>query len=416
MNQKLGATEAQAPGARILFVSPQAKAGGPTKSLGLLLERFTALHRVGVLLPTSGHFEVWLRDRGVRYWTVPWLDRDELGAVFALFRFLRRERFDVVYANETNRLTRAVGVAAVLARIPFISHARSMGWNQSWKSLGHLAAASRVVAVSHACAESIRRYVRPGHLRVVHNGVPTAALPADREAARASVKRELGLNPSDRLILSVGNISPRKGQEYQLEAMARLVDKLPDTHLWIAGSGKARHAHYLRNVESRAAAPDLQERVTLLGFRSDIPRLLLAADLLLHTPHADPHPRAVLEAMAAGLPVVSFATDGVTETVVHGRTGYLVPSEDSRGLAIALLSLLENPEDARRMGAAGRDRVEESFSEDQTAEGVVRVVDEVLHGIGRRPGSDLDQARNLQSKASSSAAGNRFRHGLGQQA
>ena len=140
---------------------------------------------------------------------------------------------------------------------------------------------------------------------------------------------------------------------------------------------------YAEALEARARRRPLRGRVTIQGFVPELQRFYAAADVFVHTALLDPHPRAVLEAMAASLPVVAFATDGVGETVTHGETGTLVPKEDAARLAEALARYLEDPEAAKRMGGAGRDRVERSFSPRDTARKVDAIVHDALIRMGR---------------------------------
>jgi glycosyltransferase involved in cell wall biosynthesis len=120
------------------------------------------------------------------------------------------------------------------------------------------------------------------------------------------------------------------------------------------------------------------ERVCLLGFREDGAALLRQADVLVHTALADPHPRAVLEAMAAGIPVVAFAVDGVAETVLHGETGLLVPPGDEPALAEALEQLARNRDLRAKLGQAGSKRALDVFSNQATVNGVRRVMEKVI--------------------------------------
>ena len=359
---------------RILFSSKTAEPTGPTTSLGLLVDRMAAYHDVTVLFPRDGEFRKRLEGKGISYRSVPSLGRRSIPG---LVRFLRRERFDLVYVNEVSRASRHVCIAAVLSGTPFISHVRSMGWQQGWTRLGHLKWARAVIAVSQACGNSVARFVESERLHVVHNGVPLALLANGRRPEGPSLKEELGLPVRSRLVLHVGHVTPRKGQVFALEAMKQVVREAPTSHLCLAGA-LDRDPGYVRRVRSLCAEPELEGRVTVLGFRPDVHRLLSEGDVLVHTALADPHPRAVLEAMGAGLPVVAFATDGVTETVADGVTGYLVTKEDTEGLASVLVRVLSDEKLANRMGNAGQVRIKEHFSEARTSERIAKVIHRVL--------------------------------------
>jgi glycosyltransferase involved in cell wall biosynthesis len=370
--------------ARILFISPTAEATGPTTSLRLLLRHLSKTHRLEVLLSGEGEFRSILDEQGVPRWDLEWPEGRawprRLPSRYRLVRWFRREGFDLVYANEITSATRDVCLAAWLAGTPFVCHVRNMGWRLGWKHLGHFRAAEAVIAVSHACGASVERHVRRGRLHVVHNGVPAPELPMDREQLQGQIKRELGVDPSTKLLLSVGHVNPRKAQAYALDAMEILLEQGLDVHLCLLGK-LDRDPEYVRRIRGRAARAPLEGRVSVLGFRRDVFRLLLGADILVHTALHDPHPRAVLEGMAAALPVVAFSTDGVSETVVPGQTGHLVPRKDARALASSLQGLLD-PEKARQFGYAGRLRVEREFSETQTAERVGDLLGGVLRERG----------------------------------
>jgi len=165
---------------------------------------------------------------------------------------------------------------------------------------------------------------------------------------------------------------------HAIEAFRAIVRELPDARLWLAGL-LTREPDYVERVRKLIREWSLGGRVELLGFRNDARRLLRAADLLLHTAVADPHPRSVIEAMAAGRPVVAFAVDGVAETVVDGVTGRLVAPEDPDALAGAALELLRDPEARRRMGDAARERARSHFSDRGTADRVDAVIRDVLN-------------------------------------
>ncbi len=359
---------------RILFASKTAGSTGPTTSLGLLMDGLSQDHDVSVLLPGEGPFAERLEERGVPVRTVPSLGRRSIPG---LARLLRKEDVHLLYVNETSRASRHVCIAAMVAGVPFVSHVRSMGWEHGWRRLGHLRGARAVVAVSQACGDSVARFVPRGRLHVVHNGLPVHALRNGDSPPKPEVRAELGVPPTAPLVMVVGHLTPRKGQLFAIEALETLLKTVPDAHLCLLGA-EDRDLRYVARVREAAAREGVEGRVKVLGFRSDVDRLLPAADVFLHVALADPHPRAVLEAMGVGLPVVGFRTDGVAETVVDGETGYLVPSEDSGAAASALVRILQDPDRARRMGRMGRARVEKEFSHTRNARRIREVVEGVL--------------------------------------
>lgn len=361
---------------RILFVSYTSEWTGPTRSLLLLLPYVRERFEVGVLRIGEGPLAGELSKMGVPHWSFERLDKWSIPRVA---RLVRGEGVDLVYANATHGSARNAFLAAKLTRSAFVCHVRAMAWDASWRRLGYLRWADGVVAVSEACAASVARFVPTDRLHVVYNGIPDSFGEDVFVDARREVRKELGLVPDDVLILSAAHLNERKGQLHAVRALRILAGRFPEARLCLAGR-LDREPEYVGRVRQCVAREQLGERVRLAGFREDIERLMAASEIFLHTALDDPHPRAVLEAMASGLPVVAFGVDGVAETVLDGTTGRLVPAGDDEALASALTGLLDTPGERERMGAAGRRRVEERFSERTTGEAVSRILEQILCG------------------------------------
>lgn len=368
---------------RILFASRTAESTGPTTSLGLLLNHLADEVFPEVLLLGRGPFGDTVAARGIPTWYSPSMGVSDLPKTY---RLLKRRSYDLVYLNETSPFCRNVALAALMARIPVVSHVRSMGWRHGWSRLGHLRFAQAVIGVSQACADSVARFTGDERLHVVHNGIP-AVNPSPPSTSpvtqRAEVRDELGIPEDCRLILNVSHLSPRKGQIHALRALVEVLSTESQVHLALVGA-LDRDPAYVERLREGIVEWGLDGSVSILGFRSDVGRLMEASDLLLHTALADPHPRAVLEAMAASIPVVGFAVDGVKETVIEDQTGHLVPPQDDSEMARAMIDLLRDQRRAAAMGRAGRDRVRARFTAARTAEEVGRILDGVLTS-SRRP-------------------------------
>ena len=220
--------------------------------------------------------------------------------------------------------------------------------------------AASVVTVSDAAREALlaARLDRPGHVVTIHNGV--AATPAT--GAGLAIRAELGLEPDALVVAQVAVLRAGKGHAVAAEAVARLRAEHPGLRLVVAGEGPARAA-----VE--AALRPLGDGALMLGHRDDVMALLDAADVLLHPSELDACPGAVMEAMAASIPVVATRVGGIPEIVSDGETGTLVSGPATpAGLAEALAPILADAELRLRMGEAGRARYEREF----TADGWVR--------------------------------------------
>jgi glycosyltransferase involved in cell wall biosynthesis len=246
-----------------------------------------------------------------------------------------------------------VGVpAARLARVPVVAARRDLAHHIS---RGHrlalrlmLGGAQRVLANAGTVAAQAAQEdgVPASRLAIVPNGVDL-----ERFDALASPPADLGPGPN---ILVVARMNhPVKGHGDLVETAARVMRVRPDARFHIAGDGPCE-----ADVRARVAAVGVEPVINFLGSRTDIPALLAAADIVHHPARAEGMPNAVIEAMAAGRPIVATAVGGVPEILAHGHTGLLVRPGDPDGAAAALLALLADPARAERMGRAARALIE----------------------------------------------------------
>lgn len=347
---------------------------GPTNSLLLLLKHSRNRCDVSVLLPGRGLFSEELASERIPFFSFSSLTK---WSIPAITRLIRRERFALVYGNNHSSSSRNAFIAAKLTRIPFVCHIREMGREGDWRKMGYLRFAHAAIAVSKACAASVARFVPDDRVHVVYNGVQISADPLSRPAARTHSLAQTGLASEDVVIISMGHICPRKGQSYAVEAMANVVKQMPSARLLLVGS-LDRDAAYVKKIRTQIRTMKLEEHVFLMGFQRDIEHHLRGADVFLHTALTDPHPRSVIEGMAANLPVVAFAADGVEETVIDNQTGYLVPRGDTSGLTNAILQLATDSQLRTEFGGNGRRRVEAYFSAKGTASRITQIIGELL--------------------------------------
>jgi glycosyltransferase involved in cell wall biosynthesis len=175
--------------------------------------------------------------------------------------------------------------------------------------------------------------------------------------AAAPVTRASLETPDDvPLALALGRLHKNKAFDVLLAALARV----PRLHLWLAGEGELREA-----LESQAASLGISDRVRFLGWREDAASLLAAADFLVCSSRQEPLGNVVIEAWAAGIPVVAAASAGPRELIQDGYSGLLVPVEDDAALATAMTRLITEPELRARLAAAGRSAYEIEFTEAQ---------------------------------------------------
>lgn len=219
----------------------------------------------------------------------------------------------------------------------------------------------RFTDLSLAVSAGVRDYLvtqgglNPAKVRVVANGVDIAAIDAARPGDE--VRLELGLPEGAPVIGLVGRLDHwGKGHKELFEAMAGLRERHP-AHALIVGGGRR-----MDEVRQSAESLGLAGAVHFLGPRQDVPDLLNAMDIFVLPSHSEGVSLALLEAMAAGLPVVASAVGGLPEVVQDGDNGLLIPPRDAGALAGALERLLTDPALARRLGANARAHVREHYS------------------------------------------------------
>ena len=248
--------------------------------------------------------------------------------------------------------------AAMLAGVPVrIGNRREILTGD--KSRGQLAAqrwayrtAHAVVANSSAArAQLAVEGVPEERLRLIPNGLDLSRFTPQRPPA--AIRR----------IVTVANLRAEKGHDTILAAAPAILERHPDATFTFAGDGPRRDA-----LETFARALGVAERVRFLGECQDVAPVLAASDLFVLPSRSEAFPNAVIEAMAAGLPVVASRVGGIPEVVRHGENGVLVPPDDPQAVADAILGLMDRRDEAAALGAAARADVARDYTIDRMVE------------------------------------------------
>ena len=286
----------------------------------------------------------------------------DLGWLRRFTRLLRERGVTLIHAHEFGANAYAT-LAGRLTGVPVVAtvHGRSYYADRGRRRLAYrvVSRAAAMVAVS----EDVKRFVvaatgvSAARVRVVHNGI--AAAPAVSEEARMGLRTALGLRRGDQVVTVVGSLYPVKGHRHLLEAAPQILASWPSTVFLIAGRGECEAA-----LEQDARRLGIEARVRFLGLREDVGALLAISDVFVLPSLSEGLSIAILEAMAAGRPVVTTRVGGNPELVVHGETGILVPPGDAAALASAVTGVLGDPAEARRLGENGLGHVRRRFSID----------------------------------------------------
>jgi glycosyltransferase involved in cell wall biosynthesis len=322
-----------------------------------------------------------LRDAGVHAIGLGRSGARSLSGWGSLVRLMRRERIDVLHAHKFG--SNAWGaVLAPLGRVPvLVAHEHT--WSYEGQPLRRFVdrelIARRSAAFVAVSREDRRRMIEveripPEAVTFVPNGID--ALPAG-DGARA--RQELGVPDGAPLLGAVAVLREQKGLDVLVRALAGVIESLRDARLVVAGEGPER-----ASLEALAAQLGIGPRVLLLGNRSDVPDLLAAFDVAVSASWFEGSPLAAMEYMDAGLPIVATRVGGMPDLIDDGVHGRLVAPGDAAGLAAAVVELLRDPERARAMGAAARERRRAEFDLDGTVRTLEQMYERLVAERGRR--------------------------------
>ena len=362
-------------GSRILFLGSQMATGGSQRVLLLQASWFKKRGysvAVAFLYDKENLLPVWCAEYDVPIYNLGFAPPTD-NLLVQVLRFIRG----------LFRLFRLLKEAPCTAIVTFAHHASLIGLPLAWLAgvpnriashRGKIEGLSRFLEGLHALminspladclvvvAERVRddaiaEGVRPDRIVKIANGV---LLPNIESGETSRLRDELNIQPKQQILLSVGRLRYQKAHSVLLRAFPAVLAQFPHSRMLIAGDGILRV-----QLENEAGALRITEKVRFLGVRHDIPVLLSLADLFVFPSRFEGMPNAVLEAMSHGLPVIATAVQGVDEIILDGENGLLVPLEDPQALSNAILRLLRDPAERRRLGLAARQTIEKGYTVD----------------------------------------------------
>ena len=301
-----------------------------------------------------------------------------LARLLKLVELLRSDKVDVLHIHLTGAGGgRWVFLASRLAGVPALIYTQQIAPEKRASLPLRLerrlvsVVVHRFIAVSDATRRKyVDRLAQPeAKTIVVPNAVELDRYHGDSAAARLSTRRRWNIPVDAKVIGTVARLSPQKALHVLLEAVPAVMREVPDVQVLIVGDGPERST-----LENLAVRLGIASHVHFVGNRTDVPDQLFAMDVFALPSLFEGLPLAILEAMAAGRPVVATAVDGVPEIVEDGVTGFLVSPGDAGSLGRALVRLLQDPAAASRFGEAGRLRAQEFSTE--------AVIDRVVEAYG----------------------------------
>ena len=369
---------------KLLFIVPDLRVGGAERHVVTLLPRLDPERFASSVVCIGKEGELFadllaaridaraLHLEGKRY---------AARALRELISIIRRERPDVVVVRSYNAET----LGRIAARVAGVEHTimwvHNIGDPKPRSAVRTTVdrALTRWTSAYFGVAEAQRRYLvdelgyPDDKIRIIHNGVDPALFDVNTDRG---VLAEFGWAEDDPVVGILAELSPIKDHGTFLRAARIVIDEMPRARFLIIGDGACRV-----QLETLCAELRITSNVHFAGVRHDVARLLRAIDVFaLSSITVECFSIALLEAMACARPAVCTAVGGIPEMINDGETGYLVPPGDRHQLAARLMNVLSNPQTARRMGRAGRDRVEAEFSLDRSVEAAQRAIEDVVTG------------------------------------
>lgn len=289
-----------------------------------------------------------LRDRAERIGVLPIYFRNvvrelspvrDLIATWQLYRMLRKRRYDIVHMH-TSKIGILGRIAAKMASVPHIIHtAHGWGFHEymaGWLRRFYITLEKFVLPFTNQLVSVSDETTRvgleagignPDNYMLIRSGIPTDTFFADKKLG-AATRAALGIEPDRIVIGTVGRLSPQKNPLDFVRIAETICAKHERVHFLSVGEGPLRP-----RVENAIRKAGLEDRVTLLGLRTDVPNLMRTMDLYIMTSLWEGLPRVVVQALATGVPVISYDVAGTKEIVREGKNGFLVPSGDWQALA-----------------------------------------------------------------------------------
>lgn len=342
----------------------------------LVLDLTTMLNRNGFnacicCLDKFGELAIQAKNKKIEVILIKKLPGKDVSLPIRLGYVIRKKKIDIVHTHNMSPLFYGT-LGARLAGVPVVintrhgrekKHRSSLIWNMN----------DRIVVISEDAKQQMLKWnsMNSQKTKVIFNGIDVNEYSDEEEST--NIKKSLGIDSSHLVIGTVARLSPEKDQKILIKAFSQALSKCANARLVIVGDGQLRG-----QLEGYCRKLGILNNVLFLGFRQNIPQLLSIFDIFVLSSLTEGISLTLLEAMAAKKPIVATHVGGNPEVVVDGLTGLLVPPKDPDKMANAMLKILQNPDLAKRMGAAGRKRVEEKFSLDRMVREYEKLYEECL--------------------------------------
>ena len=348
--------------------------GGPQQVIYLILALIERGHDCTLVCPPDSRIDAAARIEGIHVRNLFCAGDLDLPFAYRLVQYLQEAKPDLVHCHSRRGADMLGGLAASFADIPAVVSRRVDNTEMRLMAALRYRPFKKIIAISKAIAAVLHDHdVAEERIEVIRSAVDTERFAGPPDCRK--IRKEFGV-PNDAYVIgAAGQLIPRKGHRYLLEAAAELKHSLPPFRLIIFGEG------YLNNqLRDQAASLGLGDIVQFAGFRDDLDDYMGCIDLFVHPALAEGLGVIALKAAAAGVPIVGFDAGGFSEAVVDGESGVLVAPEDVDALQVAITKLIEDDALRTKMGEAGRQRMQNEFSIDTMVDKHIELYQAVLNG------------------------------------
>ena len=349
-------------------------------------------HNVSIACPNRSWMERQAQHKGFPYLDFSIEDGTDDHLHWALTDHLINHQVDVIFCGtpgkrpEVPRLDAAIKAAGrgrIIIRIG-VSPGNERAFEPSRLGIGY-DTVDGIVAVSEEVRKNLLQFypqLDPKTVHCLYNGVDLARFAADRHSASDIQKmhRSIGIPDGHRVIAAIGRLDPIKNLPLLIESASTILETYPETTFVIAGEGAQRET-----LERFTEEHGLSDHVRFVGQIDDVPRLLSAIDVVCHPSLSEGVPNTLMEAMAAGKAIVASDIGGIPELVTHDLNGLLVPVGNGTALTEALLGLLAQPSEMKRLSEAARHHVATHFDRSGNIEQIEQLLLSCVRGAAFLP-------------------------------
>ena len=295
---------------------------------------------------------------------------------------IKREGISLVHHNDNLRQDRFTVLAAWLAGVPQVCHMHAFS-QLFWFEKLLIRTVDSFIYVSKAVEKYYLDFQLPVDKGlVIYNGFNVASSEQVAPQEVSQIRSEFNVGDQEILISNVGRLDVWKGQDYFIEAIAQVIQPHPHVKALIVGApGTRPHLQaYYQKLQKLVADLNLANHVIFTGFRSDIPQIMAASDILVHSAsEPEPFGRVIVEGMLSKRLVIGVDAGGVPEIIDDQLTGLLVPTKNAAKMAAAILWVINHPEQAARMGETAQQKAKERFSIEQHVFSIQQIYQKILN-------------------------------------